>query len=656
MLCFPDFTRPFFVATNASNYGIGAVLFQKAHDGSIEYVRFASRSLSRGERNYSATKKELLGIVYALESFRYYVWGQKFTLFTDHQALVFMFIQKHLNRMLCSWLDELLEFRFDVVHLPGVENVIPDILSRISIPDEWKLATKQIRVSMVQLIEVYALDFTKPDEPDTGVHIEGGEHSIEQLNELVNELSAEQRYAVIQSQHEMGHFGARNVVAQLKALDIIFPGMTTMAEQIVSRCKVCAQYNPGRKRFHPHSSIEARLPMEHIGIDLTAKLGTTSDGFNMVLVIVCVFSKFVILRPLRNKSAVEVAKALYEICCDMGFPKIIQCDNGSEFRNELIAELCKTCRIHQCFSTPYHPQGNGLTENAVKLAKMTTYKTCRGDVLAWKDRVPATQYALNVCMHTALGFTPFTLMFGRNPALFQDFANSTSRPISKCAFLKRLKHLTDLVYPAVVGKMKKIHAKQHLYYDQLHTIGEFPVGTVVMVEDPHRSRKEEPKFVGPYTVMRKVRGGAYILMDTNGKFLERNVAPTHLKAIDMDPSMFPTDHLEIAKIRDVRGEQGSREYLVQWKDKNEGDKWVHISEFDDLDLVQRFHRQTERRLIWEECDVKTGIGHQSLSTLGWSILTNRINCTILYVCNLGNKGSGLCQVNSFRSFIRVFCD
>jgi hypothetical protein len=588
MLCFPDFEKLFFVATDASNYGIGAVLFQKAGNGSIQYVRFASRALSKGERNYSATKKELLGIVYALESFRDYIWGQKFTLYTDHRALVFMFIQKHLNRMLCSWLDELLEFSFEVVHLPGVENVIPDILSRISIPDEWKHTNKHIRVSTV---EVYQLEFAEPHEPGTEVQIEGGEDSIEQLDKLMNELSDEQRYALIQSQHDMGHFGARNVVAQLKALDIVFPGMTVMAERVVNSCKVCAQYNPGRTKFHPQSSIEARLPMEHIGLDLTAKLGTTMDGFNLVLVIVCVFSKFVILRPLRNKSAVEVGKALYKVCCDMGFPKIIQCDNGSEFRNELITELCKTCHIQQRFSTPYHPQGNGLTENAVKLAKMTTYKTCRGDVLAWKERLPATQYALNVRMHTALGFTPFTLMFGRNAALFQNFDASTSRPISKQAFLKRLKHLTDLVYPAVAAKSVKMHAKQHLYYDQLHTIGEFPVGTVVMMVDPNRVRKEEPKFVGPYTIMRKVRGGAYILMDTNGKLLDRNVAPTQLKAIDMDSSMFPTDHLEIKGIKDVRGEQGNKEYLVQWKDAHEDDSWVHISEFDDLDIVQRFHRQ-----------------------------------------------------------------
>jgi hypothetical protein len=267
----------------------------------------------------------------------------------------------------------------------------------------------------------------------------------------------------------------------------------------------------------------------------------------------------------------------------MGFPKIIQCDNGSELRNEF-------CQIQQRFSTPYHPQGNDLTENAVKLAKMATYKRCRGDVLAWKDRLPATQYAMNVRVHTALGFTPFTLRFGRPPALFQDFTRWVSRAIPKRAFLKRLAHLTELVYPAVAGKMAKVHAKQHLYYDQLHTNGDFPNGTVVMIMDPLRTRKEEPKFVGSYTVMRKVCGGAYILMGSDGKLLNRNVAPSQMKAVSMDATTFPTTHLVIKQIKEVRQKDGHKEYLVEWGSEDKEDSWVPVEDFDDLDLIQRFYR------------------------------------------------------------------
>ena len=118
----PDLNRPFLVATDASNYGIGAVLYQehvestsnvKFEDSSIlvknstslknsekkkitrKYIGFMARSLSKSERNYSTTKRELLAIVFALKKFHKFLWGNPFTLFTDHKALTYIHTQKY---------------------------------------------------------------------------------------------------------------------------------------------------------------------------------------------------------------------------------------------------------------------------------------------------------------------------------------------------------------------------------------------------------------------------------------------------------------------------------------------------------------------------------------------------------------------------------
>ena len=126
----PRWDEPFFVATNASNVGVSAVLFQGSRD-EPRYITMASRSLSKSERNYSATKKELRGIIVALDKFRYFVSGCRFTLFTDHAALQYIFTQPKLTPMLENWVDKLLELPFDVVHIPGIVNVLPDCLSRL---------------------------------------------------------------------------------------------------------------------------------------------------------------------------------------------------------------------------------------------------------------------------------------------------------------------------------------------------------------------------------------------------------------------------------------------------------------------------------------------------------------------------------------------
>ena len=136
-LHFPNFEEPFFVATDASDVGVGAVLYQ-LRDGAKEdvsanrlYNLFAARALHSSERNYSATKKELLGIVIALKRFHYFLWGRHFILYTDHRALTFLFTQKDPSPFMSNWIDVLLSYDFSIVHRPGILNFLPDALSRL---------------------------------------------------------------------------------------------------------------------------------------------------------------------------------------------------------------------------------------------------------------------------------------------------------------------------------------------------------------------------------------------------------------------------------------------------------------------------------------------------------------------------------------------
>ncbi|KAJ8658132.1 hypothetical protein O0I10_006139, partial [Lichtheimia ornata] len=126
----PDLRHPFYIATDASNTGIGAVLFQIV-DNDKRYIEFAARALSTSERNYSTTRRELLAIVFALRRFHHFVWGNPFTLYTDHRSLTHLFTQPIANSMMINWFDTLLDYTFNVVHLPGTKNILPDHLSRL---------------------------------------------------------------------------------------------------------------------------------------------------------------------------------------------------------------------------------------------------------------------------------------------------------------------------------------------------------------------------------------------------------------------------------------------------------------------------------------------------------------------------------------------
>ncbi|CAK9834602.1 Retrovirus-related Pol polyprotein from transposon 17.6, partial [Anthophora retusa] len=129
ILQYPDFNRPFIITTDASDFAVGAVLSQ-GEIGRDLPIAYASRSLNKAERNYSATEKECLAMVYAVQYFRPYVFGRKFTLVTDHRPLVWLHSVKDPTSRLVKWKLKLLEYEYDVKHKPGKINMNADALSR----------------------------------------------------------------------------------------------------------------------------------------------------------------------------------------------------------------------------------------------------------------------------------------------------------------------------------------------------------------------------------------------------------------------------------------------------------------------------------------------------------------------------------------------
>lgn len=130
ILQYPDFSKPFLLTTDASNFALGAVLSQGAI-GKDKPIAFASRTLSKSEENYSTIEKELLAIVWACKYFRPYLFGNKFTLYTDHKPLQYIFNLKDPSSKLVRWRLCLEEFDYDIQYRSGKQNVVADGLSRI---------------------------------------------------------------------------------------------------------------------------------------------------------------------------------------------------------------------------------------------------------------------------------------------------------------------------------------------------------------------------------------------------------------------------------------------------------------------------------------------------------------------------------------------
>ena len=122
------------VTTDASKTGLGITLWQKQLDGEIKPIAFGSRYLNDSEKNYSIGELELLAVVWGLEKFRFYLYGKKVFLYTDHQALEPLIKRNRCNRQysarLTRWLDRLAHFDIAIQHIAGSNLMFTDFLSR----------------------------------------------------------------------------------------------------------------------------------------------------------------------------------------------------------------------------------------------------------------------------------------------------------------------------------------------------------------------------------------------------------------------------------------------------------------------------------------------------------------------------------------------
>ena len=128
----PDWQLPFEVMCDASDLAVGAVLGQRV-EGKPYMVYYASKTLNEAQRNYTTTEKELLGVVYALDKFRAYLIGAEIIIFIDHFSLKYLLTKQNAKARLIRWALLLQEFNLQIRDKKGVENVVADHLSRLTI-------------------------------------------------------------------------------------------------------------------------------------------------------------------------------------------------------------------------------------------------------------------------------------------------------------------------------------------------------------------------------------------------------------------------------------------------------------------------------------------------------------------------------------------
>ena len=210
-----------------------------------------------------------------------------------------------------------------------------------------------------------------------------------------------------------GHFGYKRTYARI-SLHFIWPRVWLDVKSFVKSCGGCqhaARNTNAKAPLQPLPCVSE--PFEKVTFDLVGPLPRTCSGFKYILTMMCLFTKYPEAIPLKRVDTETVLDAMVEIFSRHGLPKIILTDQGSVFMSKLTSQLWETLGVHKVRTSPYHPQSDGALERWHACLK-GMLKRSDANLRYWDRHLKYLLFAYRDTPHCVTGFSPFTLLFGRN--------------------------------------------------------------------------------------------------------------------------------------------------------------------------------------------------------------------------------------------------
>ena len=472
----PDFSKPFCLQTDASEIGVGAILFQRGDDlRDRNIVAYASKKLSETQRRYAAVERECLGLIWAIDKFRPFLDSRPFELYTDNSALTWLHRAKDKNSKLTRWALQLGTLDFVTRHVPGTSNEGPDMLSRfptngptldedrleenlVGFPTSNKVVVReepgqichihptQISDSPISLQTL--IDWQRGDpeiQSVVSLLIAGNpvvgtrQNQIRKLKNLVfeddllkkvgtvgNSVNDSSKLVVIpvdkqehilwryHDHHLAGHPGWKETYRAI-VQRFYWKSVRESTRRYVAACHICACTKPlNYKMDVPLRPRKPTQPWEVISVDLMGAYPRTSRGKINILVATDCHSKWVEAYPLGAATTAVITQALErELFSRFGYPRVLLSDNGPQFSSDAWSTALRKWGVEGWTTPVYHPRANPVERRNQELKKGLRALLVEGNHRSWDLKLSSVLFTLRNRRNDRTGVPPSVIVLGR---------------------------------------------------------------------------------------------------------------------------------------------------------------------------------------------------------------------------------------------------
>lgn len=436
----PDFNRTFHIQCDASDSGMGGVLFQLDDDGMERPIYYFSAKLNAAQRNYSVTERECLAVVKSVEKFRPYVEGYHFQIITDHSSLKWLMSTRDLSGKLARWSLKLQSYDFDITHRKGNMNLVPDCLSRThdSVVESLQASDSDDMVNLV-------LDFNDPafsSEEYTELRLFLTDNTDQLPDFLVSDgfiykktehctgvsdildlkvfklwIPSPLRKDLISSAHDppnKSHGGISKTIHRLRDR-FYWPYLAEDVRNYIKDCQKCTEIkSPNHVLKSPlGKTFQVDKPFQHLYADFLGPYPRTKRGNTKIFIILDHLTKFIILEPIKSsKASIAIHHLKEKIFNTFGVPETFLTDNGPEFKSKEFERFLSSYGVEHLDTPKYHPQANASERVNRNIINSISCYIDSQDHSSWDLLLNEIKSAYLSSFHHTLKMSPFEALFG----------------------------------------------------------------------------------------------------------------------------------------------------------------------------------------------------------------------------------------------------